>query len=314
MVLNKTFKHTGIPKFYKNKETFGDIDIIVCTDGFNGNLREYIQENFNPNEIFHNGNCWSFDYNKIQIDFITTPEKDFNSMLEYMGYNDLGNFIGCMSRGLGLKYGQEGLYYKHMFKGLYIGEILISKDLKKIYEFLGLSYEKLEEGFDELEDIFKFVSNCKYFNWKRFQLTELNKMNRERNLKRKSYMSFLEWIDANVADDNHLYNTKSKTQEEYNEMVINFFPECDFEFYVRKLEYEHTKSLYIKAKFNGGDVMRKYGYKGKELGDVLNGFRTFCKQIHGNDSETFENFILQNSKTVIYDLFERFLRVKENYL
>jgi len=65
------------------------------------NIENYITTNFQPNEINHNGNCWSFDYKEIQVDLIITTEEHFNSNYFYMSYNDLGNFIGRLSNNLG---------------------------------------------------------------------------------------------------------------------------------------------------------------------------------------------------------------------
>lgn len=306
--LRQTFKRVAMPLFYKNKKSFGDADLIVSMEGFNGNIRDYITETFKPTEIFHNGNCYSFDYKDLQVDLITLAPEHFDSNEMYLSYNDLGNFIGRIAQGFGLKYGQEGLWYEHYFKGTNLGSskpIIISKNYKEIYEFLGLSYERWEQGFDELEDIFEYIATCKYFNWERFQLKSLNKINRERNLKRKSYMSFLEWIDNNVADDNHKF-IFDKTQEEYNDIIGAAFPDSDLELNIRKLEYEHCRGLYIKAKFNGGDVMRKYGLKDKALGDAMTGF---AKHISKDLNRSYDDFILKIPIKFIYEAFEFYLSI-----
>ena len=303
-ILKQDFKRVAMPLFYKNKKSFGDADIIVSMEGFNRNVRDYITETFKPNEIFHNGNCYSFDYKELQVDVITLAPEHFDSNEMYLSYNDLGNFIGRIAQGFGLKYGQEGLWYEHYFKGMNIARIPISKDYRDIYKFLGLSYERWEQGFDELEDIFEFIATCRFFNWEMFQLHKLNKINRERNVKRKSYMSFLEWMDKNVADDNHKYEF-DKTQEEYNKMIAEAFPYANLDMEIRKAEYEYCKKLYINTKFNGGDVMRKYGLQGKELGDALSGFKKVIDSIFGN--ETYEDYIINNTVEQIYSDFEVYL-------
>lgn len=303
-ILQRDFKKVSMPLFYKNKKSFGDADILVAnTMGYN--MRDYITEVFKPNEIFHNGNCYSFDYKELQVDIISVPTKEeFDTNKMYLSYNDLGNFIGRIAQGFGLKYGQEGLWYEHYFKNMNIGRIPVSKDYKNIFKFLGLSYERWEQGFDELEDIFEYIATCKYFNWEMFQLKNLNKINRERNLKRKSYMSFLEWMDKNVADANHLYQF-DKEQDVYNDMIADAFPESNLMMEIRKLEYEYCKALYIKSKFNGGEVMRKYGFQGKELGDTLTGFKQHVQNsIFGDD---YEEFMLRENKETIYMLFDKYL-------
>lgn len=60
-ILSKTFDRIATPLFYKNKKSFGDADLIV-TEKVDFDMRGYINTTFKPNEIFHNGNCYSFDY------------------------------------------------------------------------------------------------------------------------------------------------------------------------------------------------------------------------------------------------------------
>jgi hypothetical protein len=303
-ILKNDFSRATMPLFYKNKKSFGDADILVSMDGFNKDVREYIINTFNPNEIFHNGNCWSFDYKELQIDLITVSGDDFDTNEMYLSYNDLGNFIGRIAQGFGLKYGQQGLWYEHYFKGSNIARIDISKNYEDIFKFLGLSYERYLEGFDELEDIFEYISTCKFFNWKMFQMDKLNKINRDRNLKRKSYMSFLEWMDRNVADDEHLYQF-DKTQDEYNKMIAEAFPYANLELEIRRVEYEYCKSLYVKSKFSGRTVMDTYGLEGKQLGEAMIGFKTFIE--NNSRKMSYDDFIIDNSIEDIHSTFNLYL-------
>jgi hypothetical protein len=302
--LRKTFKRVEMPLFYRKKESFGDADYILSMEGYNGNMREYITETFSPNEIFHNGNCWTFDYHELQVDLITVAAEHFDSNYNYLSYNDLGNYIGKIAHGFGFKYGQEGLMYDHYFKGSNIGRIIVSKDYDKIYEFLGLSYDRWKQGFDTLEEIFEFVSTSKYFNWEYLQLENNNRVNRERDVKRKSYMSFLDYIDANVKDDEHRYQYE-KDKTVYVDKAAKFFPEAGVELEIRRLEFECCKSLYIKSKFSGGDVMARYGLKGKDLGDALTGFKNVIGSIFGD--ETYDDYIINNTVEQIYSDFETYL-------
>lgn len=302
-ILQKSFYRVSVPLFYKNKQTFGDADILIVSNP-NIYLRDYIQETFNPNEIYHNGNCWSFDYKEFQIDLITSSVEHFDSNLMYLSYNDLGNFIGRIAHGFGLKYGQSGLWYEHYFKGKNIGPIQISKDYPKIFSFLGLSYERYEKGFDELEDIFTFISSSQYFNFKLFQLKELNKVNRDRNKKRKTYSKFLEWGNQNASINNFNYDfNKDKTV--YLKKINDFFPESNLIEEIRKLEYFECKKLYISSKFNGYDVMTKYGFEGKILGDKLKEFKSFIVETVGD----FDEYIISTDKEHIYQQFEKFLNM-----
>jgi hypothetical protein len=204
-----------------------------------------------------------------------------------------------------LHYGQEGLFLKMYNKDNFLGKIILSKDPKKMLEFLGLSYERYQEGFDELVDIFKFISASPYFNWEKVQLENNNKVNRDRDKKRNTYQEFLKWIDENVRDDAHNYQTE-KDKTLYYDMINEAFPEANLQMEVRRLEYEYCKELYVKSKFNGGEVMRKYGLQGKELGDAMNTF----KKINGSlfPNETYEDYIIKTPVNEIYDDFELFLK------
>lgn len=306
--LKDTFKRVEMPLFYKNKQSFGDADIILSMEDFNGNMITYIEDTFSPNEIFHNGNCWSFDYKELQIDLITVAGEDFDSNYNYLSYNDLGNYIGKIAHGFGLKYGQQGLTYDHYFKGIKIGRILISKDYDKIYEFLGLSYDRWREGFDELEDIFSFISESKYFNWEYLQLENNNRVNRERDAKRKSYMSFLEYIDKNCKDDNHRYPYE-KDKSVYLKQVDDFFPEANIELEIRRMEYEYCKNLYIKSKFNGGELMRRFGLQGKEISEAIGSFKKAIESIPLMD-DSFEDYVLETPMEDIYTDFKAFYNEK----
>lgn len=321
--LKKDFKRFVMPLFYSNKQSFGDADIIVSTEGFDTDIRGYITNTFHPEEIFHNGNCWSFDYKELQVDLITVSAEDFDTNEMYLSYNDLGNFIGRIAQGFGLKYGQEGLWYEHYYKGMNIGQIPISKDYPTIFKFLGLSYERWEKGFAELEDIFEYIATSPYFNWEMFQLSRLNKINRERNIKRKSYMSFLEWMDKNVADDNHKFEFIKMSLDDrsaYVDTIDESFPEANLVTEIRRLEYEECKKLYIKAKFNGGDVMRKYGLEGKTLGDAMTGFKSYLVgrkkyadtlignvTLYGSDLDVYSDTIITLDVKDIYKHFEDYL-------
>jgi len=302
--LEKDFKRVAMPLFYKDKESFGDADILVSMEDNKLNIRDYITETFAPNEIFHNGNCWSFDYKQLQVDLITVSAEDFDSNYNYLSYNDLGNYIGKIAHGFGIKYGQEGLVYDHYFKGSKIGRVVISKDYNKIYEFLGLSYDRWKEGFNTLEEIFKFISESPYFNWEYLQLENNNRINRERDVKRKSYMSFLDYIDNNCKDSEHQYQY-DKDKSVYVDKAAEFFPESNIITEIRRMEYEESKALYIKSKFNGGEVMRRFGLEGKDLGDALNGFKKIMDGLVPNES--YEDYIINTPSENIYEDFQNYI-------
>ncbi len=60
-----------VPRYFGDKDSFGDVDMLVCSELFDGvDIRKFIQTSYRPTEIFHNTNVWSFDVNECQVDFI----------------------------------------------------------------------------------------------------------------------------------------------------------------------------------------------------------------------------------------------------
>jgi hypothetical protein len=300
----KHFEKVVIPRFYENKESFGDLDILCQVKG-NEDFAKIIREEFGGNEIFHNGNCWSFEYKELQVDLITTSAEHFHSNFMYLSFNDLGNMIGRLAHPFGLKYGQEGLWFKYFDHSNHmIGEITISKDYPAIFKFFGLDFAKWEKGFDELEDIFAFVASSPYFDWREYQMDRLNHINRERNLKRASYMTLLDWIETNNIKQEYTF---LDNKNDYVPMIDEAFPDANLPTEIRRLEYEKARKLYIQSKFNGNKITRKFGYTGKDLGNAIIVFKKYCQNyVHGN-AVLFEDWIFNTSETKIWEIFEESL-------
>lgn len=301
--LNMTFVKTAIPRYFESKETFGDIDIIVSLEGYSGNLRKYIEDTFEPTEIFHNGNAYSFDYKEAQIDLITVEGKDFDSNFHYLAFNDLGNFIGRMAQVMGLKYGQEGLWYNHYTNGNQKDKIIISKDYPKIFKYMDLDYDKWIDGFDSLEEIFEYVKTSRFFNPEIFQMYHLNKINRERNAKRASYTAFLEYIEGDKPNENHALLDVVFHKEHLINIIEEAFPEANITLEVKRIEYEAAKANYAGAKFNGGIIMKEYNLKGKELGDSIKKFKEHVNEINF-DGLSYEDFIIRHNPKTLRNIFE----------
>jgi hypothetical protein len=304
-ILNKDFRWKTVPLYYREKETFGDLDVIIAWDKISDGqaLRKYIEETFKPTEIYHtkNSNSWSFDYKECQVDFVMCKEEDFWCHYHYFSYNDLGNFIGALARNVGLKYGQEGLVYDHYFKGSKVGRVSVSKNYWEIFEFLDLSYKRFMMGFDNMEEVFEFVKTSKYFNSERYQLKNLNKINRERNLKRANYLAFIDYMEKNPKDEEFEY-MEDKTS--FIKLAKDFFPDFNYDLETRKMEFEVCKGLYAKAKFNGGILIKKYGIPPTKLPILIEHFK---EMVHEEERMDYYDYLVSNELSEIYELFENVL-------
>jgi hypothetical protein len=292
---------TKLTKSYGDKDSFGDMDILILNNSNLPPLRKVIKEYLNPDsdEVHHNGSCWSFAYQGLQVDLILVPEPKWETSLVYFAYNDLGNFIGKIAHQMGLKYGDFGLKYTHYSAddSSKLGEIIVSRDPKKIFEFLGFSWSRYELGFHFLDEIFEYAMSSRYFSTKPFEWDQMNHNARTRDQKRKNYLLFLDYMEKNPKEE---YYTPEEDKSKYLEMVDSYFPEAEV---LEKVEFYNERyriSQEVTKRFNGHLVMEKYTHlRGKELGDSISAFKNSFE-----DPEIFTAFILNATDEQIWNKFE----------
>lgn len=279
---------------YRNKQSFGDLDVLVLNNGTLGNFKDAIQERYSPNEIFVNNSVYSFNVDELQVDFIFTPELYFETSYNYFAWNDLGNFVGKIAHKFGLKYGAYGLRYIYRSKdgARIIGEINLSQDPKTIFDFLGFDHHRWLLGFDEKTDIFDFIIASKYFNYEIFTFEGLSSIHKHRNIRRDMYHEFLEYA-KDRKEPYQFENDKSA----YFQMIENSFPG----FLERKSEYEALDDMRasVKEKFNGRMVMERYGLTGADLGNAIQRFTSTFR-----DDDDMVDFILKSPPDAVWSRFE----------
>lgn len=182
-----------------------------------------------------------------------------------------------------IKYGFDGLKAVVYSESKRLGEIIISKDMPKIFDFLGLSWERFQEGFDDLEDIFDYVISSPYFDPESFKLENLNAINRRRNNRRKVYNQFVEYVK-----DMESKFEFQKDKDTYLQMIHDHFSDINFLGKIEELRKLEAKKKANHAKFNGKLIMEKYPeLHGIELGRVL---KDFQKSIIENGI-TFDDYL-----------------------
>ena len=280
---------------YGAKSTFGDLDILY-TNPY-PDMRQDLIEAF-PGPHFSNGNCLSVLYKNLQVDLIYMAPEDYHTAFTYYAYNDLGNLMGKIAHKFGLKYGHKGLTMvlreddkaEHKF-----GEIIISKNMSKIFDFLGFDYAVWLEGFHNLDDIFSFVVQSPYFSPELFSFENMNNTARVRDKKRATYNAFLEYI-KNLPAGGMDWN---KDKSVYIDEIFSFFPEAWGTYKTEVYKFNQYKA--IKAKFNGdlvrtwlkdefenGVVYKLPVVEGKELGDFI---KSFIKSIGDTFFDGFNNWV-----------------------
>jgi len=294
-----------MPRYYNNKADFGDMDIVaVIKPEYTFELKNYIQEVFKPTEIFKNSNCHSFDYKECQIDLITTSKEKFDSLLNYLNFNDLGNLLGRLAHSLGMKYGQDGLVYPVYVEDTHVDNIVVCTDPEKMMKFLDVDYNQYREGFNDLTDIFEFVAKSKYFDWRLFQFDQLNKINRDRNKKRKTYITFLDWLEENKHRDG-FESTFDKDKSYFNE-INKYFPEAKLKLNYRKIVYHKARNLYCSSLFDGGELIRRFNIDPKDITNIKKAFEDDLKE---NEIDLQEFLLRQKSPEAIYEFFGNYYNI-----
>lgn len=263
---------------YKTKESFGDMDIVICSDWLPGNWKEIFIELFDveKDQWYLNGDVFSFVYKDFQIDIIKTPFMYYWSTLEYFAYNDLGNLLGRMTHKMGLKLGHKGLslIVRDEENNHILEEIELENSIYPALEILGLDDDKYSNGFDTLEDIFKFVASSPYFNPEIYLLENRSHASKVRDRKRKTYSAFLEWCEANKDSLNKFdwgnisekggYNIREPW---YTDIICKEWPYLKE--HVDQVIADHNLHLEYKKCINGEMAMEITGLQGKELGEFM---------------------------------------------
>ncbi|WP_020560868.1 hypothetical protein [Thiofilum flexile] len=271
---------------YRTKDSFGDLDILMDTDDLNLDLSDYIHTCFKPHELVRNTNVYSFDYQQFQIDIIGSPSEDFDISLHYFAWNDLGNIIGRLYHKMGFKYGHNGLILIVRERNNILAEINLSKDINKILAFAELDTTLYAQGFDTLEDIFKFSASSPYFNKGIYLLDNRNHASRIRDKKRSTYNALLKWLETQ--DDLPAYPWDSLREHGGREIkplflqrAFEWFPHAKPQYEALLAQNEQRKRA--NEKFNGLLIQSWVGLEDKALG-------AFMRYLRERSQEETTNF------------------------
>lgn len=245
---------------YTSKPDFGDIDILVQRPDVD--LSAVIVKLFEPNEIVHNGDIYSFDYLDVQIDLIVVNANEFDFAHKYFNFNDLGNLIGRVAHRAGFKFGHRGLLYcmcngTHLLK-----ELVVTQDFYRTLEFLGYDASRYSHGFNELTDIFEYVMSSPYYSPDIYQFAHRNHYARTRDRKRKTYNAFLKYIEGREPPG--IQQSKDNLRCERLAVALYTFPQFDAD--LSSTLREHSQDIVYRSKFNGNIVGNLTGLKGRDCG------------------------------------------------
>jgi len=283
-------------KFFKNKDSFGDIDIIVESTSMNEHLIKYLTKHYCEIVPHKNGNVVSLlFFDKYQVDIIFTEFDMMDIAQAYFSWNDLGNFLGRIAHSYGLKFGHNGLFA--IIRGddnssNQLGKVTLSTNIKDIFNYFGWDHYRWQKGFDTIEDIFKFVISCKHFQGKSYKYDELNHINRTRNKKRAVYAQFITYLEDNGLIES--FNSQNKGHN-VTHALISFDKMDEYENILSTIE----RRIQVREKFNGEIVNLHTKLTGPKLGRFIASYKK--QYAH------FDEFILKQSPTEIETTIKKHL-------
>lgn len=294
--LTKQIKEKGLGKFigykfvesYRNKDSFGDIDILYCVKPFDNIIPPFLFNRlFNIKDIeLTSDNDFSALYNGVQVDFIYCDEEwCFDFMSNILNYDPFCNILSSILKQFNLKLNNKGLSYvgvvdkDHNLRK----EIHLTLDFDEVLKLLELNTEVYKKGFYNYTDIFDYILTSPYFRKEYFDLENMTSMNRRRAKKRPLFMKFLEYIK-----DKETLPYKTLNQQK----IDSFFPVANvnekMNREIRKQEMIKERSEYKKY-FNGHVIMECI----KDINvKEIDPFKEFIIKMFCNE-EIFINFVMQ---------------------
>jgi hypothetical protein len=255
---------------YRDKPTFGDMDVLFQSDEITFDLRQYLTDTFHPAEMVKNGNCLSFEYKELQVDLLLTPKHIFETSFNYFAWNDLGNLLGRISHMMGMKLGHDGFWYMFRIDTYAFDDVEAAMDWRVVLPALGYDYDRWSKGFDTMEDMFQFVVSSQFFNKDIFLLHNRNNASRTRDSKRKTYQEFLKWVDTPAAGVLPACPYR-EDKREWLPYLFSVLP--GFEPKFREVEARFNLVSNARERFNGELVTSLTGLTGTELGAFMKKFR-----------------------------------------
>lgn len=288
--VKKIIPHHYIPRYFDDKETFGDLDILYYLDE-DKDVAEEIVQILHSKEYVIDQHTLSCEFCSFQIDFIKTDKKYFECNKSFLDFSSFGQILSRMFKSHELKYKQNGLFFNVWLNhdsSKHLDEIYLSNDPQQIFTFIGLDYNQFVNGFKEKKDMFDFLTQCNYFE-PNLYLEKSDYIYRQRLKKRPVYQEFVTYIFGKTyANPKKYIELYKNDKDEFRRYVLQYFDKTnEYCFIIVNNENRIT----IKNKFNGILVENITGLKNKELGIFMDAFKSSCI--------CFEEFIINNNDDVI---------------
>lgn len=274
--LSTLFAHVAVPREAPGKADYGDLDFVVAEPveevtldmikdalaaehsigGDTANFAVAMPES-SPSERAY-----------VQIDVHKCATvAEFDRVVFFHGYGDLGMMLGLLARSYGLSLGQNGL--KIVVGSADDGEppsFFLSADFPHILHFFGLDLARWEAGFASQTDVFEWVRSGRFFH--PMCLRESYRRAHTRR-DRVMYQNFLLYVRDLDAGDAYAGIVPATPHNVVELAKREFGKKEEYDALVR----ENRRRAHLKAVFNGHLVMEWTGLFGLSVREVMSAFR-----------------------------------------
>ena len=267
-------------KAYREKATFGDVDLLVQQEAVEAIGKELIVSELgallghdlpycqvHPKAPQFHTALPLDEGGALQVDFQMIPELTFDYAKDYFAWNDLSKLMQILGRSMsGLNFGVDGLSRSVKHKGQVIGRATFTYNFSEALGFLGFDVARFNQGFDNLEAMYEFVAKHPNFNSSMYQWENRTSRGRGQDMDRPTYLGFLEWMKGR---DLPLEAPADET--DWVAMAYERFPAAYAEQEALFAELEDRQSL--RVRFNGGIVSKLTGLRAEALGEFMKAYR-----------------------------------------
>jgi hypothetical protein len=297
--LHQSYPMARTTKFYTNKESFGDLDVIIVAEPIiyleqKEKISTYLKDLFDAREIEFYDNIIKFEYKDFQIDLIVVNESNFDIAHFFYSYNDMNNIIAHIVKKFGICFDQDGLSVNlYDSTNTIRTNFSISKDPRKIYNFLKLDYNRYLDGFNNLDEIFQFIVSSPFFTSNIFKKLNSNHKNR------KLLLNFSEWLSENGIDRNFRWKDDPSDWYTYIEDFFN----VDIAIQIERLNTKVAFRKKLVSKFNENFVKNLTDLDGVQLIKFINDFKytkdNFDEWVEDSPEHIIESDIIKFKEIMI---------------
>ena len=272
------FVRVYIPISFGGKESHGDIDLVVTGP----RCQEFsfaVQELLEATRFQFCPPTYSYLHQGVQVDVHVCPEEEFETCCMYKSHGDVSPLIGMLCHGIGCIYGMDGLRMVFRFhRGQFYSwgdptyerhQITLSRDSRRICEFLGLSYERLQSPFNHSDEIVTFLKESPYFDRGVYHPDAkiLSCATHKRRVRRPLFQEILECL---MDPDIPYVQRDCAELHRIHQSALEFFDRVD--------EYQLScqrilNKYYYHQRINGAFVGKLTGLAGPHLGELMNHVR-----------------------------------------